>query len=66
MLNQDAPTFRTIAKGVLLAVGSSMVTTMVLHEQMAYGLGMQSFVQGMFSATSAPTLANTGNGYTLS
>ena len=66
MLKQDAPTFRTIAKGVLLAVGSSMVTTMALHEQMAYGLGMQSFVQGMFSATSAPTLANTGNGYTLS
>lgn len=66
MLNQDAPSFRAIAKGVLLAVGTSMVTTMALHEQAAYGLGMQSFVQGMFTATSSPTLANPGNGYTLS
>ncbi len=66
MLNQDTPSFRAIAKGVLLAVGSSLVTTMAMHEQVAYGLGMQNFVQGMFTATASPTLANTGNGYTLS
>ncbi|MBU2792174.1 conjugal transfer protein TraH [Acidithiobacillus thiooxidans] len=65
MLRQDTPTLRFLVKGVLLAVGASLVTTTAMHEQDAYALGMQSFVQGMFSATSSPVLANTGNGYTL-
>lgn len=65
MLRQDTPSLRFLVKGVLLAVGASLVTTTAMHEQDAYALGMQSFVQGMFSATSSPLLANTGNGYTL-
>jgi conjugative transfer pilus assembly protein TraH len=64
-MQKHLPVRKKIAQGVLVAVGASLATTTILQSTLSYGLGMQAFVQGMFTATSAPQAANVGNGVTL-
>lgn len=65
MSRSQSPAKKRILQGILIAVGSSLATTSLLQTPLAYGLGMQSFVQGMFTATSSPQAASAGNGITL-